>query len=222
MLLTKSFSGLIGIVFSSILMFIFYFPKNRINKNILLILTVVLLNVIVLLVVKNTSRVVLYFDAFTTLYQALSNGDEVTSILKHTMNNIYPVWHRWTEVLNFNILPLFVGTGLGTSSVVNNVYLMKANVVINPQSNIVRMIFDVGIVGVFFLGYTFIAPIKRLFFQKEVRKKALILMLFILGAFFAHRSVAPFLFLGVLLATSKQLYVSMLMGRAVSMSSTET
>ena len=101
--------------------------------------------------------------------------------------------------MNLNFLPLIFGTGLGTSSVANNIYMMEVNNVINPNANIVRMIYDVGIIGSLLLIKSFIYPIERLSINREMSLKLIFLMLFILGAYFGHRSVAPFLFLGILI-----------------------
>ena len=101
--------------------------------------------------------------------------------------------------MNFNIVPSFVGTGFGSSSVINNVYMMDVNVVRNPNANITRMIYDVGIIGTVLLIKSFIYPIQRFNVNKDMKFKLLLYMLFIVGAFLGHRSVAPFLFLGVLI-----------------------
>lgn len=199
-ILTQSASGLIGLLFSSILLLMYYFPKITFNKKVVTVLMVVLLNVIVVLSVSYSDRVLRYFYAFLGIYDTLLYGDEVKTILSVAMNNIYPIWHRWLEVLDLNILPLFFGTGLGSVSIINNIYLMELNVVINPNANIVRMLYDVGIIGTILLIKSFIYPINKLLIDKDMQLKLTVYMIFVVGAYLAHRSVAPFLFLGIILA----------------------
>lgn len=199
-ILTQSTSGLIGLLFSSILLLMYYFPKITFNKKVVTVLMVVLLNVIVVLSVSYSDRVLRYFYAFLGIYDTLLYGDEVKTILSVAMNNIYPIWHRWLEVLDLNILPLFFGTGLGSVSIINNIYLMELNVVINPNANIVRMLYDVGIIGTILLIKSFIYPINKLLIDKDMQLKLTVYMIFVVGAYLAHRSVAPFLFLGIILA----------------------
>jgi len=121
-------------------------------------------------------------------------------LLKYpAMVNIYLIWQRYLEVLNLKILPSLIGTGLGSASVINNVYAEVVNTVRNPNSNLIRMIYDVGIIGVLILINSFIHPIKRFYVKKELRLNLLICMIFVVGAYFGHRSVAPFLFLGIMI-----------------------
>ena len=198
-ILTQSASGLIGLVFSSALLLMYSFSKITFNKKLLALLMIFLLNVIVILSVSYSPRVLLYYEAFLILYDTLLNGYEVESVLQYAMNNIYPIWHRWLELLDFNVLPLFFGTGLGSSSVVNNIYL-DVNEVTNPNANIVRMFYDVGIIGVILLIKSFIYPINKLLIDKDIQLKFLVCMIFVLGAYLAHRHVAPFLLLGLIVA----------------------
>ena len=111
--------------------------------------------------------------------------------------------------MNLNILPLLIGTGLGTSSVINNFYMMEVNMITNPNANLVRMLYDVGIVGMLFLIKAFIYPIDRLNINIELKLKLLFITLFIVGAYFGHRSVAPFLFLGIMIMAIENKFPSL-------------
>ena len=112
------------------------------------------------------------------------------------MNNFYPVLHRFYELKSLNILPLFVGTGFGSASVINNFYFGTLEIN-NPNANIVRSFYESGIIGTLLFLLSFIYPIKRKLVPKKVKKIILFYMLFILGAYLAQRSVAPFIFLGI-------------------------
>jgi hypothetical protein len=158
-----------------------------------------LLLIFVFIVITYSGRVGNYANGFINLYSNLSNGLDVGGNIRSSLSNIYPVWHRLQEVMNFNFLPSFIGTGLGTSSVVNNLYFMQSNMVTNPNANIIRMFFDVGIFGLLILTKVFIYPISRFNIDKVLSLKLLFIMIFILGAYYGHRSVAPFLFLGLMI-----------------------
>ena len=101
---------------------------------------------------------------------------------------------------------VFFGTGLGSSSVINNIYL-EVNEVTNPNANIVRMFYDVGIIGILLLLKSFIYPINKLLIDKDIQLKLMLCTIFVVGAFFAHRHVAPFLFLGITVAVTFLLFV---------------
>ena len=205
-LLTQSASGLIGLMFSSALLWMFYIHTVPLNKAFsVIILSISLISFSFIGAIKS-SRVMLYYDAFLELYDTLSAGDKVTSILKVAMNNIYPMWQRWIEILDFNLFPTLVGTGLGSSSVVNNIFI-GGNEVLNANSNLVRTVFDSGIIGTLILIMAFISPIKMFGVPKRVVLKFILLMLLVLGTYFAHRSVTPFLFLGIILVVFKQKFI---------------
>jgi hypothetical protein len=205
-LLTQSASGLIGLIFSSALLLMFFIQKVPLSK----VFSVIILSIscisIAFIGAANSKRILRYYDAFLELYDALKTGGEVSPTLQPVMNNVYPVWQRWVEVLDWNIVPTLMGTGFGSSSVVNNVFI-GGNEVINANANVVRAVFDSGVIGTLILIMAFISPIKMFGAPKGVALKFILLMLLILGAYFAHRSVAPFLFLGVLLVVFKHKFI---------------
>ena len=204
LLLTQSASGLIGLLFASIFIAIFYIPKApSFHLNILLILFIF---IIVIGSTYVSPRLLQYAQAFSELYTTLDSGKEVESILSVSMNNIYPVWSRRTEIKDFNILPLLFGTGLGSASVLNNIYF-ESNEIHNPNANIVRSIYATGIIGTSILFSAFIYPFQK-FVPREVRFKIILLMLFLLGAYFSHRHIAPFIFLGAVLIVIRNKYYS--------------
>jgi hypothetical protein len=121
------------------------------------------------------------------------------------MNNIYPLWQRWLEVIEFNFIPTLIGTGLGSSSFLNNIYYdmfsiaPSSNGITNPNANIIRTFYETGIIGIYLFIYAFLNPIKKIKLLKYEYLKLAMLTLLMLGMFLSHRSVAPFLFLGIVL-----------------------
>jgi len=198
MMLTQAFSGLLGLLFSAVLLMMFFVSFKSVSRLIGALSAIVLLVLMFFVGVDMSPRIQLYMNAFYDLHQTLSAGEEVRSILSVTMNNIYPVWHRVSEVFEFDILGLLVGTGLGSASAVTNNYL-GTNEITNPNANIIRLIFESGIIGTWLIIQAFLKPIKRRISYEKDRSKMLFYMLLLLGAFFAHRSVSPFIFLGALL-----------------------
>jgi len=199
MAMTQSASGLFGVVFSCGLLLVYFFPRVSFHSKVKIIILIISLLVFIYIVMMNSGRIANYANGFLHLYTNLSNGNDVGGNIRSSLNNIYPVWQRLQEAMNFNFLPSLIGTGLGTSSVVNNLYFLQSNVVMNPNANIIRMFFDIGIIGLLLLNKAFIYPIDRLNISKEMRLKLLFVSLFVVGAYYGHRSVAPFLFLGIIL-----------------------
>jgi len=200
MLLTESFSAMLGIMFSIILLIMFYLIDLKLKKQLFFIFMFLIVILGISVYTNSSYRLSGYYIGFLTVYDSLSRGEVITSALKVSMNNIYPVWHLWLEVKELNFFHLFFGNGLGSSSIINN-YYWQANPprVINPNSSIIRMIYDSGMIGILLFILAFIMPLKRLNIEYKIYRKFKFLMLLILGTYLAHRSVAPFLFLGITL-----------------------
>lgn len=205
-LLTESFSGLIGLGISGLLILLYYAPRVSVKKVMVGLGIFGLLGAVMYVGAVNSPRVLSYLDALRFLRALLESGQPVTSVLQVAMNNIYPVWERWDGLSEFNILPIITGTGFGTASVANS-NLANTHEVMNPNANIVRTFFETGIVGIYLLVAAFILPIRKLRAPREVRQRLTLWMLLLVGAYFGHRSVAPYLFLGITIAALEQKWV---------------
>ena len=158
-----------------------------------------------------SKRVLSYYSGFENLYSTQGLTVISQQPLRSAANNIYPLWQRWIEVLELNYTPLILGTGLGSTSVINNVYFglenRSFNIIINPNANVIRIIYETGILGTLIYIAAFILPIKRINLPRKIFFKIIIFMFIILGSSFAQRSVTPFIFLGVILVVFKHKYV---------------
>lgn len=202
-LLTESFSGLIGLGISGLLILLYYAPRATVKKGLVGLVILGVLGAIMFVGAVNSPRVLDYLDALRFLRAVLESGQPVTSVLQVAMNNIYPFWERWDGLREFNILPIITGTGFGTASVANS-NLANSHEMMNPSANIVRAFFETGILGIYLLVAAFIVPIRKLQALKEVRQRLTLWMLLLVGAYFGHRSAAPFLFLGIMIAALEQ------------------
>jgi len=82
--------------------------------------------------------------------------------------------------------------------VINNYYFNEPGI-LNPNAAVTRILYESGIIGIFIFIFAFITPLKRLDLNYKIYNKLKFLMLIILGVYFSHRSVAPYLFLGITL-----------------------
>lgn len=197
LLLTQSFSGLFAMVFSGALVGFYYLPRVSFAKVLSGLLIIAVLALIAVSAAQNSYRIMRYYEAFYGLYEQLESGNKVSGLMEVVMNNIYPVWQRWTEVLEFNFLPLLIGTGFGSASAINNNFL-HLNEIMNPNSNLVRLVYGNGIVGLYLFIKAFLYPLKKVCIEKHQVNKLILGMLLLLGAFFGHRSACPYIFLGII------------------------
>ena len=141
---------------------------------------------------------IIMIDALSGLYEILAKGEKPPALLMAQMTNIYPIWDRWINLLEFDILPLFIGTGFGSSSFINNAYMgFQSNQLLNPQANIIRLIYENGFIGCLLFISAFIYPINQLRLPVRVKNKIIISMFFLMGAFLSHRSPTLYIYLGV-------------------------
>ena len=97
-----------------------------------------------------------------------------------------------------NLLPLFIGTGLGTTSILNG-YVISESGILNPHANIIRVFFESGLIGTILFIIAFVAPLYRI--EAFLKTRSIVFyMLLMLGISFGHRSSAVFTFLGIIIA----------------------
>jgi len=208
---TQAVSGILGLVCVLFLLIIYYFHLFSINKKILFLFSILLMVIFIVPFLLFPSIMYDFIDEFLTvrirgylgasiyLFNNLNEGIEIKSWLSKVMNNVYPIWHLWTEVRNFNFFHLFFGNGLGSASIINTYYLNSWSIS-NPNSGIVRMLYENGIFGILLFITAFLGPIKRMSLNYEIYRKLTFYTIVLLGLYFGHRSSTLYIFFGVALA----------------------
>ena len=216
-LLTQSLSGILGIAFFSILVLIYYLPSTSTRNKLLFFSVVLFVALAIFINIILSDRLMRYYYEFFWLYSLLEGGplkeidwtsrcnfpnitdcNKLAAVFKGQMNNIYPIWHLWEEIKEFNFLHLFIGNGLGSTSVINN-YYMHSNGLENPHAGIIRSIYETGVIGTLLFIAAFLTPIKKMCINNNINSKLILFMLLMLGMYFAHRSAIPYIFLGMVL-----------------------
>jgi len=67
----------------------------------------------------------------------------------------------------------------------------------NPHAQIIRTIYESGIIGGILFVSLFLSPFKKNMIRKEDYRKFIFVMLLVLSAFFSHRMVAPYVLFGI-------------------------
>jgi hypothetical protein len=203
-MLTQSFSGLLGVLFFCGLYIMFGKYKLLNIKSYLYLISILIFLVASILLFD---RVLLYFNAVIHFLFFTQDIEKVEPALSFALNNVNPVWQRIHEVMDFNLLPTFIGTGLGSASISNvnlffHLNLLHSNLyeVLNPNANIIRTFFASGIIGFFIFVLAFLKPLERIGASKRELFTLKTAMLLMLGAFFGHRSPELFIFFGIVLA----------------------
>jgi len=207
LILTKSASGLIGIFFSLMLISLFLFFKLTSMQKVKFLIIFCIVLLILVITAFLTDRIMEYYHEFFKVIPSLKAIGQIGGLFSETLSSdIFPIWQRWIEISGGSFFPTLIGTGLGSSSVLNN-NLINVFEIHNPKSYVVRSIYETGIIGTYLFVYVFLNPIKKINLSRHEYIKLSILMLLMLGMYFAHRSVLPFLFLGITLTVFKYRFI---------------
>jgi hypothetical protein len=201
MLLTQSASGILGIVAFIALYIIF----NLINLRqfLKLFFLLMLVTSLLYLAVISSDRITNYIESAKNLWFILESGGELPYLMKIQLDSIYPLYDLTVKFRNFDILPVLIGSGLGSASVANNVYTDVVFGTSNPNSQLVRTLYESGLIGTWIFILAFIKPIKSLVknFHARVGDQFIMYMFLLVGCTFGVRSAVAYIYIGILIAT---------------------
>lgn len=202
-IMTQSASGLIGIaIFLG--MFIIYILTNKMTPRSFFLLLIIptLTGVLMYGAIINSERLIQYFQNVSDLWDLLESNKELPNLMLVQSVNIYPFYDLIVKARQMDILPILIGSGLGSASVINNKYSPFAGEMLNPNSQLIRTLVESGILGTFFFIMGFINPVKNAtkHMTAKDRHTFIIITLLLIGCIMGHRSSAIFIYLGIFLA----------------------
>lgn len=201
-LLTESASGLLGIVFFMGLYGVYSLGRISIQRiaevGVLFTLIIGLLYV----TATNSDRIRRYLESASDLWFLLETGEKLPYLISVQSESIYPLYDLTVKFRNLNMVPILIGSGLGSASVINNIYDPAVSNIDNPSSQFARIAFESGLIGAYFFVMVFVYPVKHLtkHLPTEKRNKFVLLTLLLLGCFFGNRSAVSYIYLGILTA----------------------
>lgn len=201
MLLTQSASGLLGIAIFLLLLICLAFA--RLNKYVLglALLAAGVLPPLIYVLIENSERLLLYKEALLVVWDVLETNGEIPFVLRGQVPNIYPIYALILKARELDFIPILLGSGLGSASALNN--LMGAyGELVNPNAQVIRVIYESGIVGLILMVLAFYKPVEILTAQIDPRQRRALLTLTLLltGAFLGHRNAGLFIFVGITIA----------------------
>jgi hypothetical protein len=203
-LFTASVSALLSILFAAGFVIFFYFPRAKFAEKSKIIFIFCLILITILTAVNNTQRFEVYLKQLDGVSSYFTKKTEIIGNFSQQTDDIVPFGTRYHEFSEGKYFKILVGSGLGSTSFVNNDYKLEYTQktldtveVANPRANITRLFYETGLIGLFLFMLIFLR-----FFKKEYIEfnPIIISMLILLGCFMAQRSYVPFIFFGVLMA----------------------
>lgn len=206
-ILTQSASGLIGILIFIVLYGVYSLGRSNIRSLVRLCFVLTLVIVLSYVAAISSKRIMMYLESTVNLWNILEARARLPYLMSVQSSNIYPIYDLIVKFRNWNFLPVFIGSGMGSASVINNLYDPVTTTINNPHSQFVRVIFESGLIGVFLFVKSFLSPIKYLTKQLSSKKQHefILLMLLLLGIFLGHRSSVCFIYLGIFIAAFRVL-----------------
>jgi hypothetical protein len=198
----QSTTGLLGIAIFVALAAIFYLPTldARRRKQALALMAAV--TILAGTAALSSSRVRGYVSDASDLWTTLEQGKPLSYLMSKSNSDIYPLYDLIVKARNHHFLPILIGSGKGSASVTANRYYLQLSVVNNPHSELVRVLYETGLIGTWCFLMAFVYPVrtmtKRL--SKERQSEFLLMMLVVLGCSLADRSAAPYIYLGMFAA----------------------
>jgi hypothetical protein len=198
---TRSFSGMVGVA----IFIMIYLVINCLELNLKLVIkTFILVSVLSVsfyFAIVNSFRLQLYVYGLTVGLKGMFFENITPRSFEGQMNNIYPIRWIFDNLSQFNPIPLLLGGGVGSVSIVNNFYGAIGSVN-NPNAGIVRVIAETGIIGCSLYITAFYIPVKRMTMQLSyrIRNNIIMSMVLVLSLSLGQRSAANFIFIGVLFA----------------------
>lgn len=201
---TQSTSGLVGIlIFVSL--YLVHSLTRLSRRAVLLLLGVVCVSALLIYITVTTSEnVSRYLEAAAGLWQILESGSEIPYLMAVQMVNIYPLYDLTVKFRGGDLLPILIGSGLGSASAINNfIPGLEFTNLANPHSQIARVIYENGLIGTWVFLRMFTRPVRRIStsLSSKQRQEFMLLMLLVLGCSLGQRSSALFIYLGIFIAT---------------------
>lgn len=200
LLATQSGSGVVGVTLGAAILAVFTLTSLSVHK-LKAMLAVIFALVLVAYYVSETDRLRQYYLAFSNIDDLLSSGAELPTLIIVQSSNVFPVWAMLQNFLDFSLLPVLFGSGLGTAAIVNSNLGDFGGAIANPHAQITRTVFEGGLVGLWLYIMMFYTPFKTLLehFPKASRQFFYISFFIFLGASLGHRSTAIFVFTGIVI-----------------------
>lgn len=203
LLSTQSGSGVVGIALGAVIFALFNFNLTRLSAGKLKAIFAIILTLgLVVYSVSQTDRLREYYFAFLDINDLLSSGAELPYLVVVQSNNIFPLWVTLQNLLNFNLLPVLFGSGMGSSAIVNSNLGDFGGLIANAHAQITRTIFESGLVGLWLYILFFYTPFKALLkhLPKVNRQFFYIVFFMLLGTSLGHRSTTIFVFTGIVIS----------------------
>lgn len=199
-ILTQSASGIVGVIVGGMLAMGYFLGKM--NKRAFYFLGIfAIIIALIAILIPYSPRLQLYVDGFSTLIESLESGKELPYILLVQSVNFLPFWGMFHQLSEYNYFQFIFGSGVSSAAYFNMNYIGDYSYS-NPNAQFTRILFEGGVIGFILYLFFLTKPVLRLIKELPVnaRQNSTFLFFLFTGSSLAHRSLVPFILIGVILA----------------------
>jgi hypothetical protein len=197
--ITQAFSGLVGLVCGSILLLLYssFTFKNYLYISIFFIVILLFLFISYFYSIRIND----YFSMIMSIPKVIEQVP-LPYHLNAQAPEIIPLWLSFKRLIDFDLIQLFLGSGLSSASYAINDFLSTSIVANNPNAQISRLIFEMGIIGTHLYLMILIKPVKTFINYLDLKKGSTLWIsaIFLFGAVLGVRSNLGIIYVGILLS----------------------
>lgn len=198
---TQSASGMLGIVCFLGLLTLHGMSRLSPAAIVRTLILAVIVGALLWSAAVNSERIMQYVESASGIWHVLESGGELPPLMAVQYNDIYPLYDLTVKARDLDLVPVLIGSGLGSSSLANS-RLEGTREFANPNSQFVRIVYESGLVGLFLFVMAFVHPVSHLtrHAAPRLRRNVMIFMLLAVGVCLGVRNSMVFVLLGSIIA----------------------
>lgn len=194
--LTISFTSFLSI-FIFLILLLPIIISILIRRPILFIFSVIFITISTFYFVQ-IPRIAEYVSTFSNVFEVLENSQQLPYLIRVQMGEVFPAYDQLKAISENNYMQLLFGSGIGTSAVNNYSYVDVLDAFGNPNSQLVRSIYESGIIGSILFISIFYFPFMSSNIDSKVKINLYIFTSFVLAFSLGVRSANAMIYLGIL------------------------
>ena len=206
---TKSFSGVIGILFGLLLMLFFLDLSLKRLFAFFCVITFLIISLYFSIEYiehfgqyYNDLSILLTHHSWNNLTSMAEINEQMPALIWVQSPDIIPSIEFFYRLIEFDFFHLFFGSGIGSASYfLNNYFDFLMSEVNNPRAEFTRLIYETGLIGMLFYLLALFRPILllRSSIEKIYMNQILIITCLFYGSVLGHRSHLGLIFAGIVI-----------------------
>tara|TARA_B100000925_G_scaffold285624_1_gene262190 strand:- start:118 stop:1461 length:1344 start_codon:yes stop_codon:yes gene_type:complete len=194
--LTVSFTAILSI-FIFIMLLLPILISILIRRPIVFIFSIIFILISTFYFVQ-IPRISEYVETFSNVFAVLENNQQLPYLIRVQMVEVFPIYDQLKAISENNYMQILFGSGIGASAVTNYSYVDILDAFGNPNSQLIRSIYESGIIGSLLFISIFYFPFMNKNIDSRIKMNLYICTSFVLAFSLGVRSANAMIYLGIL------------------------